>query len=121
MQIKYRKRERAAEPYELRENEIHRTMRTTKCKSKCKKKRKTLAEKKGRIILNVTVTKNFISFITQNFCQAADDVADVDKNYYYKFDLITLVTFVCCTTVWFAFVVCCRYYISVLGKRQRQE
>lgn len=62
-------------------------------------KRKTLVEKKGRIILNVTVTKNFISFITQNFCQADDDVADVDKNYYYKFDLITLVTFVCCTTV----------------------
>jgi len=39
---------------------------------------------KGRIILNVTVAKNFISFITQHFCQAADDVAvavevDVDK------------------------------------------
>lgn len=42
--------------------------------------------------------KEFHLIYHTNFCHVAD-VADVDKNYCYKFDLITLVTFVCCTTV----------------------
>lgn len=68
-----------------------------------------------RTILNVTVTKNFVSFITHTntisvgFCffilffghiylsQTAVVALSptLTKNYYYKYDLITLVTFVC--------------------------
>lgn len=71
---------------------------------------------KVRTILNVTVTKNFVSFITHTntkslrfcfffFChiylsQTVFVIVvalspTLTKNYYYKYDLITLVTFVC--------------------------
>lgn len=45
--------------------------------------------------------KEFHFFYHTKFLPCCRRVADVDKNYCYKCDLITLVTFVCCTTVFY--------------------